>query len=79
AYAVGGRALWSLSSVRTCPIHCVPILAVAEAKDGLIHDFSSVIAPGARGLCKLADPTEQRPPSAFECDILERLAGKPSA
>lgn len=71
------RSAWSVSLVRSCPIHHVLLHEVDTSVPGhLAEDVSLIVRRSLREIRTLADTAETLPPSGLETWAADRLAGK---
>jgi hypothetical protein len=72
-----GRTIWLIEPIRTCAIHGVGLVAVAEDDHPQrVHDFAALVQPAIPRIGQAADVAPQRPASAFERHLLARCEGR---
>src|SRR5260370_13971187 len=72
-----GRALWQIDAIKTCPIHDLALVTIAEdMTPGQMHDFAHHAAPALAGLDHLIDQAERRRPTGLENYVMTRLGGE---
>lgn len=76
AASVYYRAPWSLSSIRTCAAHSLPLLELTSSGRAQRHDFAALAAEHLDSVGKLAASTRRREASGLETYLVGRLDGK---
>ncbi|GEP01725.1 TniQ family protein [Methylobacterium haplocladii] len=74
--AAYGRTIWSIASIRTCPLHGMEIFDAGPiTPPSKTHDFAQVMKPLLPDLGAMADRATRRSASGLELYVLGRLAG----
>jgi hypothetical protein len=74
--AVYGRALWQIEAVRTCHLHGMALVTIADdMTPSTLHDFAYHVAPVLPGLDRMAAEAPRRSPSRFEDYVIARFDG----
>jgi TniQ len=74
--AAFGRADWQIDANKTCHVHEVALVTVADdITPGRLHDFVHHVGPALADLDRLAGLAEHRQPTGLETYILDRLDG----
>lgn len=71
------RTLWSVASLRTCPVHrCQLVVASTDGRPQALHDFAKLVEPVLDRI--LEEPVPEMPvqPPGLEKHLLDRLAGR---
>ncbi|WP_116599989.1 TniQ family protein [Primorskyibacter marinus] len=72
-----GRWLWTLSVVRTCPRHEIPLMRRAKRQWGdPLHELERRVPERGEQLQALADEAKRRPVSPLQEYVVNRLDGK---
>jgi hypothetical protein len=76
AVAAYGRAAWLIEAVRTCPVHGMSFVQIADdPSPSFFHDFAFHAAAAIGRLEELVDAAARREPSGLERYVLARLEG----
>ena len=68
------RAYWLVGSIRTCQIHCQPLVEISEnLKPNSLHDFTTTLKSGIDRLANLDLDFVSRPPSSLDRYMQSRL------
>jgi hypothetical protein len=74
--AVQCRAAWLIDAIKTCPLHNLGLMQIAEAlPQDSIHDWALNIEPAVARLDGFVERASARPPSSLENYVLARLGG----
>jgi hypothetical protein len=74
--AVYHRALWMIDAIRTCPVHNIALVRIADPTDiRTFYDFALCIGPEIASLDRLEAAALRRRPSRLEKYIIRRLDG----
>jgi hypothetical protein len=72
-----GRIIWRVVAVRTCALHSLALIEIAQADAASIYDFSLLIRPRLQDLNRLATAAICRPATGLERYVIDRLEGVP--
>jgi hypothetical protein len=75
--AIYGRMAWRIAAVRTCPVHKLALVELAQANITTMYDFSLLVRPKLDDLGRLAELAVKRPASGLEQYIFSRLDAAP--
>jgi hypothetical protein len=75
--AIYGRMAWRIAAVRTCPVHKLALVEVAQANIATMYDFSLLVRPKLNDLGRLAELAVKRPASGLEQYVFARLDAAP--
>lgn len=71
------RTLWSVASLRTCPVHrCQLVVASTDGRPQALHDFSRLIEPELERILEEPALEMEGPPSGLEAHLMARLSGR---
>lgn len=71
-----GRSIWQFNVVKTCPVHSIPLIPIAENLDiRMRHDFAYHIGTVASRLGRMAEKAVLRPLTLLERYVVDRLEG----
>jgi hypothetical protein len=74
--AAFGRAIWQFDAIKTCPLHTVSLVMIAEEVDiRMRHDFAHYIVAAVPRLAFLVGQAERRQLTALERYVIVRLDG----
>lgn len=76
--AIYGRLVWRIAAVRTCPVHKLALVEIAQANVATMCDFSLLVRTMIDDLGRLAALAAKRPISGLERYIFARLDAAPS-
>lgn len=73
------RAIWQVAAVKTCPIHEVPLVVLAnDMTPGRMHDWTAHITAAIPELPRLMAEARPRPLTGLETYIVARLSDAPA-
>lgn len=73
------RAGWQVAAMKTCPVHEVPLVVLAnDLTPGRLHDWTLHVAAVIPELPRMVAEASQRPLTGLETYVVARLSGAPA-